>query len=216
MSKNEAMIVKGLEVGPFLSDCYIVGSEKTKKGMIIDPGAEAGLILKTAAGLGLSITLIVATHTHVDHIAALAQVKEATRAEFAVHEAEGIKKVAQVFNRMLSPLLGGSLRSLPKPDRLLREGDIIEIGELRFTVLHTPGHTPGGICLLGRGVVFCGDTLFNYSIGRTDFPGGSYGQLMNSIHTKLMTLPDNTRVFPGHGPETTIGFERQWNPFLQG
>lgn len=210
------MIVKGLEVGPFLSDCYIVGSEKTKKGMIIDPGAEAGLILKTATEFGLSITLIVATHTHVDHIAALAQVKEATKAEFAVHEAEGTKKVAQAFNRMLSPLLGGSLRSLPKPDRLLREGDIIEFSELRFTVLHTPGHTPGGICLLGHGVVFCGDTLFNYSIGRTDFPGGSYSQLMKSIHTKLMTLPDDTRVFPGHGSETTIGFERQWNPFLQG
>ena len=215
MLKNEAMIVKGLELGLFLSNCYIVGSEKTKEGMIIDPGAEAGLILKTAAELGLSIKLIVATHLHADHIAALAQVKDTTKAKFAVHEAEGTKKMTQVFNQMLSPFLGGSFRSLPKPDRLLHEGDTVEIGELGFRVLHTPGHSPGGICLLGHGVVFCGDTLFNYSIGRTDFPGGSYGQLMDSIHTKLMVLTDETRVLPGHGPETTIGVEREWNPFLQ-
>ena len=210
------MIIKALEVGHFLSNCYIVGLEKTKKGMIIDPAAEAGFILKTVEGLGLSIILIVATHTHIDHIAALAQVKEATKADYAVHEAEGTKRMTQAFNRMLSPFLGGSFRSLPKPDRLLHEGEVIELGELRFRVLHTPGHSPGGICFLGHGVVFCGDTLFNVSIGRTDFPGGSYGQLMNSIRSKLMTLPDETKVFPGHGPETTIGFERQWNPFLQG
>jgi hydroxyacylglutathione hydrolase len=210
------MIVKALEVGRFLSNCYIVGSEKTKKGMIIDPGGEAGLILKTAEGLGLSIILIVATHTHIDHLAALAQVKEATKVDYAVHEAAGAKRMAPAFNRMLSPLLGGSLRSLPKPDRLLHEGDVVEVGELRFKVLHTPGHSPEGICLQGHGVVFCGDTLFNFSIGRTDFPGGSYGQLMNSIRSKLMTLPDETKVFPGHGPETTIGSERKWNPFLQG
>lgn len=210
------MIIKGLEVGPFLSNCYIVGSEKTKEGMIIDPGAEAELILKTAGELGLSITLIVFTHTHLDHIGALAQVKEATRAKFAVHEAEGAKKGAHVFNQMLGSFLGGSFRPPPEPDRLLREGDVIEIGELSFKVLHTPGHSPGGICLLGHGVVFCGDTLFNFSIGRTDFPGGDYDQLMDSIHTKLMVLPDETRVLCGHGPETTIGFERQRNPFVLG
>jgi glyoxylase-like metal-dependent hydrolase (beta-lactamase superfamily II) len=210
------MIIKGLEVGPFLSNCYIVGSEKTKEGMIIDPGAEAELILKTAGELGLSITLIVFTHTHLDHIGALAQVKEATRAKFAVHEAEGAKKGVHVFNQMLGSFLGGSFRPPPEPDRLLREGDVIQIGELSFKVLHTPGHSPGGICLLGHGVVFCGDTLFNFSIGRTDFPGGDYDQLMDSIHTKLMVLPDETRVLCGHGPETTIGFERQRNPFVLG
>jgi glyoxylase-like metal-dependent hydrolase (beta-lactamase superfamily II) len=210
------MIVKGIEVGRFLSNCYIVGSEKTKKGMIIDPGGEAGFILKTVEELGLSIILIVATHTHIDHIAALAQVKEATKADYAAHEAAGTKRRTPAFNRLLSPLLGGSFRSLPKPDRLLQEGDIVEVSELRFRILHTPGHSPEGICLQGHGVVFCGDTLFNFSIGRTDFPGGSYGQLMDSIRSKLMTLPDETRVFPGHGPETTIGFEWQGNPFLQG
>jgi len=214
--ENEVVIIKGLEVGPFLSNCYIVGSEKTKEGMIIDPGAEAERILKTVNDLGLSIKIIVATHTHLDHLGALAEVKEATRAGFAVHEAEGAKKGAHVFNQMLGSSLGGSFRSPPEPDRLLREGDTIEIGELSFKVLHTPGHSPGGICLLGHGVVFCGDTLFNFSIGRTDFPGGDYDQLMDSIHSKLMVLPDETRVLCGHGPETTIGFERQRNPFVLG
>lgn len=110
--------------------------------------------------------------------------------------------------------MGGSLKSPPKPDRLLRDGDVIEVDDLKLTVLHTPGHSPGGISLLGDGLVFCGDTLFNFGIGRTDMPGGDYGKLMDSIITKLMVLPDETRVYPGHGPSTTIGTERKRNPFL--
>ena len=110
---------------------------------------------------------------------------------------------------------GGSKRP-PEPDRLLHEGDVIKLGELSFTVLHTPGHSPGGISLVGHGLVFCGDTLFNYGIGRTDFPGCSQAQLMESIRTKLLTLPDDTIVLPGHGPQTTIGEERQGNPWLRG
>ncbi|MFC1925378.1 MBL fold metallo-hydrolase, partial [Chloroflexota bacterium] len=211
------MIIQKLEVGPFLSNCYIVGSEETGKGMVIDPGADAGRILKTVDSLGLSIDLIVATHTHTDHIAAVAQVKEATGADYAVHEAEATKKTKETntsLNRMLGPVLGASLRSLPEPDRLLCDSDIIKLDELSFNVLHTPGHSPGGICLQGHRVVFCGDTLFNLSIGRTDFPGCSHTQLMESIRTKLMTLPDDTKVYCGHGPETTIGLEREWNPFL--
>jgi glyoxylase-like metal-dependent hydrolase (beta-lactamase superfamily II) len=210
------MIIKSLELGPFLSNCYIVGSEKTKEGIIIDPGAEAKVILNTAKESGLKIILIALTHTHIDHIGALVQVKQATQAPLAVHHAEkdGVgtdSALAQLF----APLLEGLSTSLPPVDRLLSEGDIVEVGELRFKVLHTPGHSPGGICLLGHGVVFCGDTLFNFSIGRTDFPGCSYEQLMKSIYTKLMTLPDETEVFPGHGPQTTIGFERKHNPFLR-
>ena len=210
------MIVRGLEVGPFLSNCYIVGSEKTKEGIIIDPGAESGRVLKTVNELGLSIKLIVATHMHGDHIGALAKVKEATGADFAVHEAEGSKEMLQASNEIMASLLGGSSRPSPEPDRLLKEGDVIEVGELRFTVLHTPGHSPGGICLAGHGVVFCGDTLFNLSIGRTDFPGGDYDLIMQSIHSKLMVMPDETRVLCGHMQETTIGFERRHNPFVLG
>jgi len=206
------MILRALEVGPFASNCYIVGSEATKEGMIIDPGAEADFILDEVRKLGLNIKLIVATHAHIDHIAALRRVKEATGAKFAMHELETNGETSKGIARML----GLSSDPLPKPDRLLKDGDVIEIGDLRFAVLHTPGHSLGGISLYGEGVIFSGDTLFNFGIGRTDFPGCSYEEIMESIHNKLMTLPDDTIVLPGHGPETTIGAERKYNPFLRG
>ena len=206
------MILKNLVVGPLASNCYIVGSESSKEGMIIDPGDEAEVILRNVKDLGLEIRSIVLTHGHIDHIGALKEVKEATGAEVAIHtdEAESLQK------QPLSTLLGLSYPTPLPADRLLQDGDSIDIGDLHFGVLHTPGHSPGGICLLEQGhkAVFSGDTLFNYGIGRTDLPGGSYSQLMNSIHTKLMVLPDNTVVYPGHGPETTIGTERRENPFL--
>jgi hydroxyacylglutathione hydrolase len=206
------MILKTLVVGPFASNCYIVGSESSKRGIIIDPGAEAKLILRTVNDLGLTIILIVVTHSHIDHIGALAPVKEGTGAKFAIHgtEAAGLG----MFSRMLSSMSGGSFNQPPKPDRLLKDGDKIEIDDLSFTVLHTPGHSPGGISLYGQGILFSGDTLFNHGIGRTDFPGCSYEQIVDSIQNKLMTLPEDTIVYPGHGPETTIGGERRGNPFL--
>jgi len=209
------MIVKALVVGPFASNCFIAGSEKTKEGIIIDPGADAPNILNTVRNLGLSIVLIVATHNHIDHVGALRAVKDATEAKYAVHEADSKEAMPAMFGRMMGLMFGSSLRAPPKPDRFLKDGDVIEIGDLRFKVLYTPGHTPGGISLLSDGVVFCGDTLFNYGIGRTDLAGGDYGKLMDSIITKLMVLPDSTIVYPGHGPETTIGAEKKWNPFLR-
>ena len=208
------MIVKMLVVGPFASNCYIVGSSSTKQGMIIDPGAEAGNILRTVQQLGLSISLIVITHAHMDHIDALRAVKEKTDAQFAIHEAEK-DLLAAAPMRMLIPLGLTPSKSPPQPDRLLKDGDLVDVSDLHFEVLHTPGHSPGGICLSGRGVVFSGDTLFNFGIGRTDFAGGSYELLMKSIREKLMVLPDETIVYPGHGPSTTIGDERRGNPFLQ-
>ena len=206
------MIVDKLVVGPFASNCYIVGSPSDKEGMIIDPGDKAKEILKKVEDLGLDIKLIVLTHGHIDHTGALKEVKEATGAEVAIHgdDARSLRR------QLLSVIFGLFYPTPPPPDRLLKDGDSIDVGDLHFVVLHTPGHTPGGICLLGQGVVFSGDTLFNYSIGRTDLPGGSYSKLMNSIQTKLMTLPDNTVVYPGHGDETTIGAERRGNPYLQG
>ncbi len=206
------MILEKLVVGPFASNCYFVGSELTKAGIIIDPGAGTKQILKVAIDLQLDIKFIVITHGHIDHIGALRGVKETTGAEVVIHSADA----PSLQGERVSQLLGSSNRTLPSADRLLNDGDSINSGDLHFLVLHTPGHTPGGICLLGHGVVFTGDTLFNYSIGRTDLPGGSYSQLMNSIHTKLMILPDNTVVYPGHGPETTIGDERRGNSFLHG
>ncbi|MBA7662655.1 Hydroxyacylglutathione hydrolase GloC [subsurface metagenome] len=207
------MILKALTLGFVATNCYIVGSESTKRGIIIDPGAEAKVILRTVKDLGLTISLIVATHTHFDHVGALKSIKEATGAEFALHEAEE-GGGSGAFARVLASMTGGSFGPLPKPERLLRDGDTIDVDDLHFTVRHTPGHSPGGISLIGHGVVFSGDTLFNFGIGRTDFPGCSHHQLINSIQDKLMTLPDDTIVYPGHGPETTIGAERRMNPFL--
>jgi glyoxylase-like metal-dependent hydrolase (beta-lactamase superfamily II) len=202
------LILKKLVVGPFASNCYIVGSESDNEGMIIDPGASTEQILSSIKELGLNIRLIVLTHGHMDHIGGVKGVKEATGAELAIHSDDAR------FLRRLSLSTVYNLSFPPPPERLLKDGDSIDIGGLHFTVLHTPGHSPGGICLLGHGVLFSGDTLFNYGIGRTDFPGCSHNQLMDSISTKLMALPDDTVVYPGHGPDTTIGTERRENPFL--
>ena len=208
------MILKMLVVGPLATNCYIIGSESTKVGMIIDPGDDAADILANVEKLGLNIKLIALTHGHMDHIGALSEIKEATGAEVAIHTDDAQPLQGQY--QSLGAMFGLSYPAPPPLERLVKDGDSLEIGQLNFKVLHSPGHTQGGICLLGEGVVFTGDTLFNFGIGRTDLPGGSYGQLMNSIHSKLMVLPDSTVVYPGHGPETTIGAERQRNPFLQG
>lgn len=207
------MIIDGLVVGPLAVNCYIVGSESNKEGMLIDPGADDAVILQKVKDLGLDIKYIVLTHGHIDHVAALKEVKEATGAEVAIHADDASSLQGQSF---VAEQFGIPFQTPPPPDLLLKGGDSIDIGDLHFLVLHTPGHSPGGICLLGQGVVFSGDTLFHFGIGRYDLPGGDYHQLMNGIHTKLMVLPDETTVYPGHGPGTTIGAERQSNPFLQG
>ena len=203
------MILKKLELGNFASNCYIVGDETTKEGMIIDPGAEADAILSALKPLGLTIKYIVLTHAHIDHIGAVNEVKKATNAKLALHSKEAPNLNNSPF-RMMVP----DVKDSPPPDVLLNEGDQLQIGKLTFNVVHTPGHTPGGICIIGDGIVFTGDTLFNFSIGRTDLPGGSTKQEMDSIYQKLMVLPDKTRVCPGHGPDSTIGAERRVNPFI--
>ena len=204
------MILRRLEVGPCASNCYIVGSNR--RGMIIDPGDEAERILDEVRELGLDIKIIALTHGHIDHTAALKEVKEATGAPVAIHADD----VSTLKGKLLSMFLGIGFKSPPPPDRLLKDGDTISIGELEFTVVHTPGHTKGSICLLGERVLFSGDTLFNYGVGRSDLPdsGGSYNQLIDSIQRRLLVLDDDIKVYPGHGPETTIGAERRGNPFL--
>ena len=204
------MILRKLQLGMFASNCYVVGDESSKDGMIIDPGAEADQIMRVVEDLGLNIKLIVLTHGHMDHVGALKEVKEVTGAQIAIHTEDAPSLQGSIMRHMFSR----SSEPLPSPDVLLKEGDTVDVGELHFQVLHTPGHTPGGICLLAEGIVFTGDTLFNFGIGRADFPGASYDQEVESIRNKLMPLPDNTIVCPGHGPDTTIGVERKVNPFL--
>ena len=205
------MISKELIVGPLATNCYIVGSESSREGVIIDPADEAKVILREVKDLALDIKFILLNHGHFDHIGALKEVKEAIGAEVAMHKDDAMR--LQEYS-LAGEQFGLSNPVPPAPDRLLQDGDSIDVGDLHFSVLHTPGHTPGGICILVNGVVFSGDTLFNYGVGRCDLPGGSYSQLMDSIRTKLMTLPDETIVYPGHGATTIIGTERQGNPFL--
>ncbi len=204
------MIIRKLVVGPIASNCYIVGSESTKEGIIIDPGADAIDILATVEKAGLTIKLIILTHRHPDHVGAAAQVKQMTEAELATH-VECARYLPQSSSYVYEPPYQGA----PKPERILNDGDSIDIGGLHFTVLHTPGHTPCGISIYGEGHVFTGDTLFNYGIGRYDLIDGDYDQLMNGIKTKLLTLPPETIVHPGHGPDSTIATEIRANPFLK-
>lgn len=204
------MIIEKVVVGPFATNCYIVGNESTKEGIIIDPGDEAKKILERVDELGLDIKLILLTHGHIDHVGALKEVKEAINAEVAIHVDDAN------FKRYRSSglVLGLFYPHPPAPDRLLKDGDTLDIAGMRFEVIHTPGHTAGGICLLRDGVVFSGDTLFNYGIGRSDLLGGNHSQLLESIRSKLLVLDDDTVVYPGHGDDTTIATERKGNPFL--
>ncbi|MGE5593885.1 MAG: MBL fold metallo-hydrolase [Betaproteobacteria bacterium] len=206
-------MVRTVRVGALDTNCYIVACERTRKAVVIDPGDEPAKIVAALREDDLECETIVNTHGHVDHIAANGGVKAATGAPIAVHEADARALVDPAVNlsALVAPARGpgeGGIRG-PGADRLLEEGDEVVAGSVRLRVVHTPGHTPGSISLVGDGVVFCGDTLFaGGGVGRTDFPGGSYDALVRSIELKLFCLPDDTVVYPGHGPSTTIGVER--------
>lgn len=206
------LILETLVVGWFAANCYIVGCPATKEAMVIDPGDEPERILEAVDRLGVSVRCLVNTHGHADHIGADREVKDATGAPLYIHRLDA--PLLADPSRNLSAWAGDPLPPVA-PGRLLEDGDVIEVGEMSFRVIHTPGHTPGGICLATDGVVFSGDTLFAGSVGRTDFPGGSHAALVRSIKEKLLTLPDDTVVYPGHGASTTIGQEKAHNPFLQ-
>ena len=207
------MKLKRLFLGSYVANCYLIWDEASQETLIIDPGAGASEILKRLETLGLKLKLIVLTHRHPDHVGAVKELKDATGAQLAMHADEAPRPRSDRPPGAASPFGG---QPLPIPDRLLKDGDAIELGNLRLSVIHTPGHTKGGICLLMDGILFSGDTLFNNSIGRFDMPGGDGKQEVQAIMTRLMTLPDDTIVLPGHGPETTIRAERENNPFLRG
>jgi hydroxyacylglutathione hydrolase len=201
-----------LEVGQLGANCYIVYCEKTLQGMVVDPGGNAQDIIKLLNREHITLQYIVNTHGHADHIGGNDEIKKSTGAAVLIHEADATMLVSAQGN--LSSYIGSNL-VCTAADRLLTDGETIVVGEMQFQVLHTPGHTLGGICIYGNDVVFSGDTLFEQSIGRTDFPSGSHSQLISSIKTKLLTLADDTVVLPGHGGQTTIGEERKNNPFIQ-
>ena len=209
------MIVEMLTVGPFQENCYVIGDEETMTGAIIDPGDEAARIALTTERLGLEIGQIIVTHSHIDHVGAVAQLVDEYMCPVLMHqEAEAMLKTVPQQAIMMGMRFG----KVPNVDRHVGDEEVLEIGCLRLRSLYTPGHALGHLAFLveDEGLVFSGDALFAGSVGRVDLPGGSMEVLMRSISERLLTLPDETRVLSGHGPETTIGRERVANPFLSG
>jgi hydroxyacylglutathione hydrolase len=210
------MVLEQYEVGNFAVFAYLVGDEQAGKGLIIDPAGETEMLINEAKKFGIEITYIVNTHSHVDHIMGNAEMKRRTEAKIIIHEAE-----EQWLTHTPSSMLDmfGAQPS-PPADITVREGDFITVGNVALRVIHTPGHSPGGMSLYGDGVVFTGDTLFVGSVGRTDFPYASWEQLEHSIRTRLYSLPGNTIVYPGHNygvsPSSTIGDESLSNQFVRG
>lgn len=207
------MIFESLAVGPLSVNCYIVACEKSREGLVVDPGGDVELIAGLVKQHSLKIGTIINTHGHFDHLGGNRQAMETFGARLLIHQAD-------------SPMLGRSAEvarkyglegeNSPEADAYLVDGMDILFGMCRLKVLHTPGHTEGGCCLYfeEERKVITGDTLFADSIGRTDLPGGSHEQLLESIRTKLFTLPDDVIAYPGHGPQTTIGHEKRCNPYF--
>ncbi|MDH4270483.1 MAG: MBL fold metallo-hydrolase [Candidatus Aminicenantes bacterium] len=209
---KSAMIKYALAVvGPLDTNCYLVYCSETLDCAIIDPGAEAERIFPLIYELGLGPSLLLNTHGHLDHIGANRDVKEKFAVSLCIH---GLDKplLEHDLQSELSFFLGA--KESPPPDHLLQDEETITIGRSTLRVVHTPGHTPGSVSFLGDGILFSGDTLFNGGVGRTDLPGGSTRDLETSIRTRILTLPPETIVLPGHGPWTTVGEEKDSNPFL--
>jgi glyoxylase-like metal-dependent hydrolase (beta-lactamase superfamily II) len=204
------MLVHTITVGPFFENCFLVGDEKTKEGWIIDPGAEGSRIRAEIERLGLKPSKILLTHAHGDHIGAVEELRKFYNIPVLIHEKDHPLLVDPEEN--LSAAFGMPI-SAGKADGFLSERDKLALGGLQFEVIETPGHTPGGITLYGEKTAFTGDALFAGSIGRYDFPH-SDGKLLFKSLQKLLKLPDETVVYSGHGPATTIGRERETNPFL--
>lgn len=205
------MIIKELVVGPLMANCFIFGCEETKEAVVIDPGGDADRILFSLADSGLKVKYIINTHGHFDHVAANGKIKDATGADILIHPLDASMLGSLSTN---AAIFGISVENSPPCDQTIEEGDTVSFGKITLKVIHTPGHTPGGISLYTDKIVFVGDTLFAGSIGRTDFPGGDFNTLISSIRTKLFKMDDDVKVLTGHGPETSIGSEKRFNPFV--
>jgi len=205
------LIIKDLVVGPLMANCFIFGCKKTREAVVIDPGGDADKILLSLADSELEVKYIINTHGHFDHVCGNGKMKDATSADILIHPLD-----APMLGMLSSnaAVFGISVENSPPCDQTIEEGETISFGNISLKVIHTPGHTPGGISLYTDGIVFVGDTLFAGSIGRTDFPGGDYDTLISSIKTKLFDMEDDMRVLSGHGPETSIGSEKRFNPFV--
>ncbi len=203
------MIVKSIALGPLEANCFLIGDERSKRAIVIDPGDEPDRIMDAVSAEGVSVDYLVCTHAHFDHVGALPELRAETGARIVIHRDElEIYRAA----RDMAAFWGYDIEPLPEPDILVEEGDAIKVGSLVFKVLHTPGHSPGSICLFGEGVIITGDTLFAGSVGRTDFHGGDMNRLKQSFE-RLLSLPPETEVLAGHGPSSTIGRERSENFF---
>lgn len=203
------MILKRLPTGMLASNCYILGDKN--EGIIIDPGANRGDILEMVKRTGFKIKYIILTHSHIDHIISVDEIRYKLNAKVLIHEAEGEFLSDPMKN---GSVLFGVRETFSPADVLLKDGDVVNLEGLKLKIIHTPGHTPGGICIKVDDNLFTGDTLFNMSIGRTDLGDGDYDDLINSIKNKIMVLNDKIVVYPGHGTATTIGYERKHNPFI--
>jgi hydroxyacylglutathione hydrolase len=209
------MILEMLTVGPFQENCYIIGDEESGVGAVVDPGDEAARIALSVEQTDLEVESIIVTHAHIDHVRAVAALVDEYSCPVLMHaEAEPTLKHLPTQAMMMGLKFG----KIPAVDRYIADGEVLEVGDLRLRSLYTPGHAPGHLAFYeeDEGLVLSGDALFAGSVGRVDLPGGSMEVLMRSIEERLLTLPDETRVFPGHGPQTEIGNERTSNPFLQG
>jgi len=205
-------------VGPFEENCYLLVGPSGRSAALVDPGLGSESILDILRERGLALEWIINTHGHVDHVAGNRFFKDNTDAKLIIHpgDAELAARASQQMQSLRLMGFGTDLEApdSPPPDELFDEGVPLEFDGLRFDVIHTPGHSPGGVCLYHDGTLLVGDTLFHGSIGRTDLPGGSTDQLIASIREKLFRLPGDTICYPGHGPETTLEFERRTNLFV--
>jgi hydroxyacylglutathione hydrolase len=205
------MILQRMPIGVYAANCYLIACEETKEAIVVDPGGESEEIIKKSDELGVNIKYILLTHAHGDHIGGLKDLKKEIGCPVLIHKDDEDMLLDAQLNLSAHMSMDDVMI---KPDRLLEDGDVINVGNLQAVIIHTPGHTQGGISIKVNNIILSGDTLFKGSIGRTDLYGGSFDDIIDSIKNKILVFPDEYEIYPGHGPSTTVGFEKRNNPFV--